>query len=116
MTFWQREVFVAPPLDCNHCEKNTSWLTSFIKAVLQNFLDGFLRCLEGVLLPVLPVVGPEDDNLPLLPPQGGKVGNLDDDRSKELGSSRTKLEDPAGNCLSLHQRRWMDELVLLQIP
>ena len=69
-----------------------------------------------MLLPVLPVVGPEDDDLSLLPPQGGKVGNLDDDRPKELGSSWTKLKDPACNCLSLHQRRWVDELVLLQIP
>ena len=114
LTFQQREVFAAPPLQCKKSVKQR--LTSFIKAVLKNFLDSFLRCLEGVLLPVLTVVRPEDDNLSLLAPQGGKVGNLEDDRSKELGSSWTELKDSAGNCLSLHQRRWVDKLVLLQIP
>ena len=69
-----------------------------------------------MLLPVLPVVRAEDHNLPLLASEGGEVGNLDDDRSKELCSGRSKLEDPAGNRLTLHQRRWVDQLVLLQIP
>ena len=44
------------------------------------------------------------------------MGHLDDHRAKELGSRGTELQDTARDRFSLHQRWWVDQLVLLQIP
>ena len=42
--------------------------------------------------------------------------DLDDDRAEELGPGRSELQNSAGDGLALHQRRGMDQFVLLQIP
>ena len=90
--------------------------TSFIKAVLENLLDGLLCGLEGVLPPGLPVVTAEDDDLSLAASQGGEVRDLDDDGAEELGAGGAELEHAGGDGLALHQGRRVDQLVLLQIP
>ena len=90
--------------------------TSFIKAVLENLLDGLLCGLEGVLPPGLPVVTAEDDDLSLAASQGGEVRDLDDDGAEELGSGRAQLQHSAGDRLSLHQWRRVDQFVLLEVP
>ena len=90
--------------------------TSFIKAVLENLLDGLLCGLEGVLPPGLPVVTAEDDDLSLAASQGGEVRHLDDDGAEELGSGRAQLQDSAGDGLTLHQWRGVDQFVLLEVP
>ena len=41
--------------------------------------------------------------------------DLDDDRAEELGPGRSELQNSAGDGLALHQRRGMDQFVLLQI-
>ena len=92
-----------------------SLLTSFIKAVLQNLLDGLLRGLQCVLPPALPVVTAEDDDLPLAASQRGEVRHLDDDGAEELCPGRSELQHSAGNGLALHQGWGVDQLVLLQI-
>ena len=42
--------------------------------------------------------------------------DLDDDGAEELGAARAQLQHTGGNGLALHQRWWVDQLVLLQIP
>ena len=54
-------------------------LTVSVEALLQDLLDRVLRGLQGVLLPGLAVVRPQDDDLALLAAEGREVGNLDDD-------------------------------------
>ena len=44
------------------------------------------------------------------------MGHLDDHRAEELGSRGSELQDAARDRFSLHQRWWVDQLVLLQIP
>ena len=41
--------------------------------------------------------------------------DLDDDGAEELGAAGAQLQHPGGDGLSLHQRRRVDQLVLLQI-
>ena len=68
-----------------------------------------------MLLPVLAVVRPQDDNLTLSASEAGKVRDLDDDGAEELGAARAQLQHPRSDGLSLHQRWRVDQLVLLQI-
>ena len=90
-------------------------LTSFIKTVLKHLLDGLFCGLQRVFFPVFSVVRAEDDDLSLLASQGSEVRHLDNDWTKELGSSGSQLQDATGNSFTLHQRRRVDQLVLLQI-
>lgn len=43
---------------------------------VQNQVELLLRVLAVMLLPALPILTPQDHQLPLLPPQGSKVGDL----------------------------------------
>lgn len=56
---------------------------------VQDQVELLLRVLAVMLLPALPSLTPQDHQLPLLPPQGSKVGDLHDHRAGGGGREET---------------------------